>query len=209
MPRINSDELRQIIEKRLPSLGVKIRPDAMAHIVSLSRGLPHYTHLFGQQSAKHALEKEQLVVEIKHVERALPACIAESAQTIREQYHKATLSPRKGNIYKEVLLAATLVQVDKLGYFAPADLQKPLAAMLQREETKVSLFGQHLKSLCEPDRGDFLEQIGTDRKFRYRFVEPMMQPFILVQVLRTGQITRQQVNELAATHYQPRFSNDF
>jgi hypothetical protein len=102
-----------------------------------------------------------------------------------------------------------LVQVDELGYFAPADLQKPLAAMLQREETKVSLFGQHLKSLCEPDRGAILEQIGTDRKFRYRFVEPMMQPFILVQGLRTGQITRQQVNDLAATHYQPRFSNDF
>jgi hypothetical protein len=37
----------------------------------------------------------------------------------------------------------------------------------------------------------------------------MMQPFILIQGLRTGQITRQQVNDLAATHDQPRFSNDF
>jgi hypothetical protein len=89
------------------------------------------------------------------------------------------------------------------------DLQKPLAAMLKRDEAKVSLFDQHLKSLCEPDRGSILEQIGTDRKFRYRFVEPMMQPFILVQGLRTEQITRQQVNDLAATHYQPRFSSDF
>jgi len=209
MPRMNPDELKQIIDKRLPTLGMKIRPDAMAHIVSLSRGLPHYTHLFGQQAAKNSLEDKQLTVDIKHVEQALPACIAEIAQTVREQYHKATLSPRKGNIYKEVLLAAALVQVDELGYFAPADLQKPLAAMLQREEAKVSLFGQHLKSLCEPDRGGILEQIGTDRKFRYRFVEPMMQPFILVQGLRTGQITRQQVNDLAATHYQPRFSNEF
>jgi hypothetical protein len=69
--------------------------------------------------------------------------------------------------------------------------------------------GQHLKSLCEEDRGEILQQIGTDRKFRYRFVEPMMQPFILIQGLRTGQITRQQVNDLAATHDQPRFSNDF
>jgi Cdc6-like AAA superfamily ATPase len=209
MPRMNPDELRQILEKRLPPLGMKIRGDAMAHIVSLSRGLPHYAHLFGQQAAKHCLEDQQLTIDIMHVERALPACIGETAQTVREQYHKATLSPRKGNIYKEVLLAAALVQVDELGYFAPADLQKPLAAMLKREEAKVSLFGQHLKSLCEPDRGEILEQIGTDRKFRYRFVEPMMQPFILVQGLRTGQITRQQVNDLAATHYQPRFSNDF
>ena len=69
--------------------------------------------------------------------------------------------------------------------------------------------GRYLKSLCEEDRGEILQQIGTDRKFRYRFVEPMMQPFILIQGLRTGQITRQQVNDLAATHDQPRFSNDF
>lgn len=209
MPRMNPDELKQIIDKRLPNLGMKIRGDAMAHIVSLSRGLPHYAHLFGQQSAKLCLENNQLIIDIKHVEQALPACIAETAQTIREQHHKATVSQRKGNIYKEVLLAAALVQVDELGYFAPADLQKPLAAILKRDEAKVSLFGQHLKSLCEPDRGKILEQIGTDRKFRYRFVEPMMQPFILVQGLRTEQITRQQVNDLAATHYQPRFSNAF
>ena len=161
------------------------------------------------EAAVAAAELRRDPYDYTYVEQALPACIAKTAQTIREQYHKATLSPSKGNIYKEVLLAAALVQVDELRYFAPADLQKPLAAMLQREETKVSLFGQHLKSLCEPDRGDIPGQIGTDRKFRYRFVGPMMQPFILVQGLRTGQITRQQVNELAATHYQPRFSNDF
>jgi hypothetical protein len=94
-----------IIEHRLPDLGMTIRQDALAYIVSLSRGLPHYTHLFGQQSAKKALEDRTLIIDIKHVD-AIPACIEETAQTIREQYHKATISPRKGNIYKEVLLAA-------------------------------------------------------------------------------------------------------
>ena len=47
------------------------------------------------------------------------------------------------------------------------------------------------------------------RKFRYRFVEPMMQPFVLMQGLRTGVITRKQVDELAATHYEPKFSSEF
>jgi hypothetical protein len=49
----------------------------------------------------------------------------------------------------------------------------------------------------------------TNGKYRYRFVEPMMQPFILMQGLRSLLITRQQVTELAATHYEPRFSSDF
>jgi Cdc6-like AAA superfamily ATPase len=209
MQRMNPGELKEIVEKRLPRLGMKIRPDALAYIVSLSRGLPHYTHLFGQQAAKKTLEARELTIDIKHVEVALPACIDETAQTIREQYHTATMSPRKGNIYKEVLLAAALAQVDDLGYFAPADLRNSLATLLRREDAAVSLFGQHLKNLCEPDRGRVLEQTGSERKYRYRFVEPMMQPFILMQGLRNGLITRQQVNDLAATHYEPRFSSEF
>jgi Cdc6-like AAA superfamily ATPase len=209
MPRMNSDEMKEIIEKRLPRLGMKIRPDALAFIVGLSRGLPHYAHLFGQQAAKQALQSRNLTVDITHVEKALPACISETAQTIREKHHKATISPRAGNIYKEVLLAAALTQVDELGYFAPADLRRPLAQLLKRDDAPVSLYGQHLKALCEDDRGNILEQTGTPRKYRYRFPEPMMQPFILMQGLAYRLITRQQISELAATHYAPRFSNEF
>jgi Cdc6-like AAA superfamily ATPase len=209
MQRMNPGELKEIVEKRLPALGMKIRPDALAYIVSLSRGLPHYTHLFGQQAAKKTLEHKELTVDIKYVEAAMSACIQETAQTIREQYHKATISPRKGNIYKEVLLAAALAQVDDLGYFAPTDLRRSLSEFLKKPDVKVSLFGQHLKNLCQPDRDKILEQIGSERKYRYRFVEPMMQPFILMQGLRDGLITRQQVMELAVTHYAPRFSSDF
>ena len=89
---------------------------------------------------------------------AIPACIEQTAQTVREQYHKATISPRRGNIYKEVLFAAALAEVDDLGYFAPTALQRPLAALLHKPDALVSLFGQHLKNLCEQDRGEILEQ---------------------------------------------------
>ncbi|HUC50547.1 MAG TPA: AAA family ATPase, partial [Xanthobacteraceae bacterium] len=185
MPRMDSDEMKEIIEKRLPRLGMKIRPDALAFIVGLSRGLPHYAHLFGQQSAKKALEAHTLTIDIAHVEKALPACISETAQTIREKYHKATISPRAGNIYKEVLLAAALTQVDELGYFQPVGLRRTLAELMHRDDAPVSLYGQHLKVLCEDDRGNILEQTGASRKYRYRFPEPMMQPFILMLGLAT------------------------
>lgn len=209
MKRMDFVELKKIIEKRLPMVGMKIQPDALAHIVSLSRGLPHYTHLFGQQAAKKTLESRNLTIDINNVENAIPACIDETAQTIRKQYHTATMSPRKGNIYKEVLLAAALTQGDDLGYFAPSDLQKFLPKLLNRDMAPVSLFGAHLKNLCEPDRGKILEQTGSERKYRCRFVEPMMQPFILMQALRSNRISRQQVNDLIATHYEPRFSSEF
>ena len=209
MPRMFASELRQIIEDRLPSLGMNIQPDALAHIVALSRGLPHYTHLLGQQSAKKALEARELKVDLPHVELALSACIEQTNQTVRAQYHKATISPRRGNIYKEVLLAAALSEVDDLGYFQPAALKKPLGVLLNRIEAKVSLFGQHLKKLCEEDRGKILEQIGSERKYRYRFVEPMMQSFILMNGLKKNLITKGQVADLTATHYEPDLSIEF
>ena len=155
--------------------------------------MPHYAHLFGQQSAKRALQNQSLTIDIAHVEKALPSCTGETAQTIREKYHKATISPRAGNIYKEVLLAAALTQVDELGYFPPVGLRRTLAQLLKRDDAPVSLYGQHLKVLCEDERGKILEQTGTSRKYRYRFPEPMMQPFILMVGLANKLITREQI----------------
>jgi Cdc6-like AAA superfamily ATPase len=209
MHRMFSSELREIIDTRLERLGMTIDPDALAYIVASSRGLPHYTHLVGQRAAKAALERRSLNITIDDIDAAMPDAVGQIDQIIRRQYHQATLSPRQGNIYKEVLLAAAMSPIDDLGYFQPADLQAPLAEILKVEEAKVSLFGQHLKNLCEQDHGKILEQVGVARKYRYRFAEPMMQAFILMSARAKGQITREQVNQLAVSHYEPRFSNEF
>ncbi|MCJ2042886.1 ATP-binding protein [Methylobacterium sp. J-059] len=200
MQRMMPSELKEIVSSRLGPLGMLIRGDALNHVVSLSRGLPHYTHLFGQQAAKKALEAKTLVIDLEHLDAALPDCIERTDQMLRKNYHKAVSSPRRENIYTEVLLASALAPVDDLGYFAPADLRTPLSELLLRD-APVSLYGQHLKKLCENDRGNPLEITGTDRKFRYRFVEPMMQPFILMNGLKKGLITRKQIEDLAANHY--------
>ncbi|MDP5279926.1 ATP-binding protein [Sphingomonas sp. DG1-23] len=209
MHRMFSSELREIIETRLAQLGMAIQPDALALIVAMSRGLPHYAHLVGQQSARVALEKKKLVVDLSHIDEAMPGSVGQIDQIIRRQYHQATISPRKGNIYKEVLLAAALSPIDDLGYFAPADLQSPLAEILGVPETKVSLFGQHLKNLCEGDHGRILEQVGVARKYRYRFSEPMMQPFIVMNALAGGTISRERITALSVSHYEPRFSSEY
>jgi DNA polymerase III delta prime subunit len=209
MHRMYSSELRKIIETRLGELGMAIQPDALAHVVTLARGLPHNVHLVGQRSAKAALEKRSMIVDLQHVDDAMPEAVGQIDQLIVTQYHRATISPRKDNLYKEVLLAAALAPIDDLGYFAPVDLEKPMAVLLGRSEVKVSLFGQHLKNLCEEDHGRILEQVGTARKFRYRFSEPMMQPFILMNARASGQITREQIAELSVSHYEPKFSNGF
>ena len=209
MQRMVSSELREIINARLCRVGMSIQPDALAQLVALSRGLPHYTHLFGQRSAKAALERHSIIVELDDIDTSMPDCIEQIDQVIRKDYHQATITPRRGNLYKEVLLAAALAPVDDLGYFAPADLRGPLKVLLGGADAPVSLFGQHLKNLCEDDHANLLEQVGTPRKYRYRFAEPMMQPFVLMNGRRNNLITRQQVDELAVSHYEPRLSSDF
>ena len=209
MQRMAPSELTDIIKSRLVPQLMDVRGDALAYIIALARGLPHYAHLIGQKAAIHAIKAHKLIVELDHVEAALPQCVQETSQMIREQYHEATLSPRKDNIYKEVLLAAALSNVDDLGYFQPVALCKPLAELLGKPSTLVAVFGQHLKILCAEDRGKILEVTGTVRRFRYRFVEPMMQPFILMSGLQNGTITRDQIGALAANYYEPRLSTDF
>lgn len=209
MHRMFRSELREIVDTRLSELGMSMDGEAMEYVVAMSRGLPHYTHLVGQRSAKRALERNSLTITIDDIDGAMPDCVGQIDQIIRRQYHQATISPRKGNIYKEVLLAAAMSPIDDLGYFQPADLQKPLAEILGTPEAKVSLFGQHLKNLCMDDHGKILEQVGVARKFRYRFKEPMMQAFIILMARSENMITREQVSQFAVSHYEPKLSSAF
>jgi predicted alpha/beta-hydrolase family hydrolase len=71
------------------------------------------------------------------------------------------------------------------------------------------MYGQHLNMLCAPERREIFEQTGSPRRYRYRFVEPMMQPFVLIKGIQEGFITKEEVNTLAAIHYEPTLSSAF
>ncbi len=55
MPRISQDELGEILYRGLESVEMAIAQDAIGYIVSLSQGLPHYTHLLGLAAGRAAL----------------------------------------------------------------------------------------------------------------------------------------------------------
>jgi Cdc6-like AAA superfamily ATPase len=208
MPRMLPQELREIIEKRLPRVGMTISKGALAQIVSLSRGLPHYTHLLGQFSARKAVAAKTMTVSETHVDEGQRSCLEKTHQSIREQYHAATQSPRSGNIYKQVLLAGALAETDDLGFFPAKAVEAPLTAIM-REPYDTSKFGQHLKILCDQNRGAILFQTGEPRRYRYRFVDPMMQPYIIIRGLSENLIDKQMLDSIAPNPLQPRLSNDF
>lgn len=208
MPRMNPAELQEIIDKRLSKLGMSITRPAVAQITALSRGLPHYTHLLGQYAARRAIDGRTLVVDVPHVDGAEKDCLDRVDQSIREQYHRATHSPRGGNIYREVILGCALAEADDLGFFPAKAVEEPLS-IIMKKPYDVAMFGLHLKKLCEGDRAELLEQTGSPRRFRYRFAEPLMQPYVILRGLSDGLIDKLTLERLMPSPVQPRLSSGF
>jgi hypothetical protein len=184
---------------------MKITKQAMAQIVGLSSGLPHYAHLLGLYSARRTLASKQLLVDEIHVDEAQGLCLDKVDGSLTNQYHHAAQSHRSGNIYKEVLLACALAEPDERGYFPAKAVEFPLTTIMTKRHT-TEMFGQHLKKLCEAERGEILEVDGTPRRFRYRFQEPLMQPYIIMRGLRDGLLDKATMGRLMPNYLQPRLS---
>lgn len=187
MPRMTPEELRDIIVTRLGRTPLVITEDAIWRITQLASGLPFYVHALGQAAAIQAVERRSLRITEEIVQAAIPLCFEDLDHTLIDGYVKATIETRKGNIFKEVLAACSLADQDDLGRFSAANVETTLSAIMDRE-MKAPAFSFHLNELCEPERGSILEKAGTRSHFRFRFVEPMMQPYIVMKSLSTGVI---------------------
>ena len=179
MPRMSNEELTMIIENGLKLLKMSINPDAKSHITLLSQGLPHYTHLLGLHSVRQAIDSESKIINLGHVDFAISKALQQAQQTTLSAFHKAIMSPRKDNSIKQVLLACALAPTDNLGYFAAVDICGPLTKIMKKKY-EVPGFSRHLNDFCEQERGPILHKIGKKRSFRFRFVNPLMQPFVIM-----------------------------
>lgn len=189
MPRMSEDELGIIIENGLKILGMTITQDAERRIISLSQGLPHYTHLLSLNASQAALSRKSLNVEIEDVAQATQQAIEKTQQSVIESYHKAISSPR-GNLYKQVLLACAIAKKDELGYFSAIDIKEPLAKIMGKTY-EMAAFARHLAQFCDESRGPILKKNGFTRRFRYRFTNPLMEPYIIMQGLSKGLISEE------------------
>jgi Cdc6-like AAA superfamily ATPase len=184
MPRMSSDELREIINKCLKELRMTIDEAAGRRISNLSHGLPHYTHLLGLYAAQSAVDRDSMSITQEDVVQAISLAIENAQQSIRKSYYEATTSPR-GNLYAEVLLSCALAQTDELGYFPAANVRKPMSEIMGKSYD-IPAFAQHLNDFCEPKRGAVLQKTGYPRRYRFRFVNPLMEPFVVMKGISGG-----------------------
>ena len=184
MPRMSHEELDQIIEKGSAQCGMTFDAIANKYIVELSAGLPHYTHLISLYAGECAIEDNRTNVTLSDVHSAIQMTTAKSS-SIQIEYYEAVHSAKKNNLYASVLLAAAKADKDVLGYFMAGSVCKPLSQILKRQVT-VAAFSGHLDEFCSPKRGNILQKQGSPRSYRFRFVNPLMQPFVIMQGIAKG-----------------------
>lgn len=181
MPRMSESELQQILSKGAAALGMSFSTNATNRITELSKGLPHYTHLMGLHAVRAALADKEMTVESDHIDQAIESALEKSQQTTIEAYNTATFSVRKHHLYKEVLLACALAEADELGWFTAASVRDPLNRIIPGRSYDVPAYVRHLTDFTSNDRGNVLEKSGVSHKFRFRFTNPLMQPFIILR----------------------------
>lgn len=182
MPRMSPEELDEIVTRGLDRVDMTIAGGARDRICALSQGLPHYVHLLAQEAAKEAAWNKSEHITFEDVLEAMKKAIDRAEHTLAKGYHAATQSPRAVTLYPAVLLAAALAPGDDLGYFAPADIRDPLRA-ITKKQYDIPAFSPHLHELCEPARGQILQKVGQPRRFRFRFRNPLHQPYVIMRAL--------------------------
>ena len=181
MPRMSSEELLEIVEKGLVQTEMTIAEDAKHQIIKLSQGLPHFTHLLCLHSAQQAVDSERKNISIQNVEQAIQEAVDKAQQSIISTYHTATSSPRD-TLFPQALLACALARKDQLGYFSAADVRGPMSEIMGKTYD-IPAFSRHLNVFCEGERGPILQKTGQKKRFRYRFINPMVEPFVIMKGL--------------------------
>jgi hypothetical protein len=182
MRRMSRDEIEAIVTTSLEKVGMTIEKEGLHEISRIAIGLPHYAHLLGLHSGRLALDNASKHISQPHVTEAARMATSKAQVTIQTSYSKATISTKKNALYKQVLLACAMAETDDFGYFAPTDIRNPLELILKRHYG-VEAFARHLHAFCTPVRGPVLKQADLVNRPRFRFSNPLMQPFVLMKGL--------------------------
>ncbi len=180
MPRMEPPELRELLDKGTGSLGMKLEPGVRERIADLSQGLPPYAHRLALHATRSAIRAHRLTVTEDDLKHAIRDAAENVQQSLREKYRKAVSSPQAGNLFGQVLLACARARTDGFGYFAAADVRQPMSKIMGKPYG-IPSFARHLSRFCQPERGSVLRKEGQKHRYRYRFTNPLMQPFVILK----------------------------
>lgn len=191
MPRMSPSEQHEIVRRALEFADMTIQDDALDVITAISQGLPHFTHLIAQSAARTAIDAGEQEISVSHVESALAILVSKTQETILEAYSTAVFSHRE-TLFPQVLLAAAIAETDAQGFFAAADLVMPLSR-IARKPYDIPAFSRHLHAFAQENRGPTLQRKGSEHRYRFRFANPLLQPYVLMRGLADKTISSEEL----------------
>lgn len=193
MPRMSRSELREILEKGCERAELTADPEAVDEITLLSRGLPHFAHLLGLHAGTHVVTDDRREVTMTDVKLALPRAVKN--HIVESDYHKAVHSSHGDALYESVLMACALARQDQFGYFTAGAVREPLRVIAGRA-IDIPAFARHLSQFLEVSRGSVLQRTGSPRRYLYRFSDPILQTYAVLNGLAQGKISVEQLRSL-------------
>jgi Cdc6-like AAA superfamily ATPase len=180
MPNMSTPELAEIVDKGMTVADMKVDPEFTNRVVDLAQGLPNYVHLIAQNACRVALDADRTDIWADDLDDAIERSIESVQQSVLDTYHPATTSNRE-TLYKQVLLACALARRDEKGTFGAADVRDELHRVTGTFRD-LPAFAQHLNDFSgEGRRGGVLDRMGTTYRYRYRFRDPLLQPYVLMR----------------------------
>ncbi|MFD6950521.1 MULTISPECIES: AAA family ATPase [unclassified Nocardiopsis] len=195
MPRMGSDELTEVLNEGLASAGITVPGRIARRCVELSQGLPYYVHLIGGLMGEFAVLDGKDEVQNVHYIQALQAAVERTSHTIVQKYRDATASHRSDALYEIVLLACALAETDDLGYFLPSAVREPYS-VLTKKNRRTADFIRHLQAFCDYSRGPIFDTRGEGRQTKYRFIDPLLQPYVLILGFVEGRLSGEDVDKV-------------
>ena len=196
LPRMTVEELEAIINFGIETVGMQISREGVSQICSVSLGLPNYVHALGLAAGRAAIDRRSRRIETEDVAEAIKGIVLESQQTVIRAFDLATANPRRQNFFFQVLLACSLAPTDQLGYFRAADIRSTYSRIMGRDQD-IPSYVRHLHGLCEAKRGSVLQKLGESHSYRYRFTDPVLQPYVLMRGLEQGLVN---LNDVAGVN---------
>ena len=195
LPRMTPNEIIEVVSNGLERVEMQASQAALHRISRMAEGLPSYAHALPLHAASRAVMSDRITVEVEDVEAAAGTIV--QTHSSRSLYLQAVSSPHGNNNYPAVLAACALAEKDELGYFTPAAVREPLSRVLGRP-VDIPNYTSNLSGFLTHERGEVLQRIGEARRRRFRFRDPMLQPFAIMAAADAGVIPTEYKDSLYA-----------
>jgi len=180
LPPMSNEEIIAIITNGCNALDLSLTQEVLDEISYLSHGFPHYAHLLGLSVAKaaHSRETDSIDIELFH-SLACELAVEDAIETYRSAFTKATRTIKPSR-YPKLLCACAHAVHDEHGVFRATDVVDAMLTVFSETLTLQAVVPA-LGKFCDKERGPVLEKVPVADFSHYRFVDPMLRPFLMIK----------------------------